>query len=298
MAAIKATGNNLLAVYDPKDSVGIIDRYFPGSKYFSEFERYDRFLDLILNDPDEKSVAYTVVCSPNHLHDSHVRHGLRNCCDVICEKPLVLNPWNLESLSALEVRTGKKVFNILQLRLHPTIINLKNRVKNHSLDKKYDITLTYITARGAWYLNSWKGDLSKSGGICTNIGVHFFDMLIYLFGGVEGYQVHLHSDTRAPGFLELKNARVQWFMSIDINDLPQASREGGKTTFRSLVINGEEILFTDGFEDLHLACYKEILNGNGFGLDQAAPAIELVSALRKQVPARCLDMHPMLNSCD
>lgn len=298
MAAIKDTGNDLVAIFDPKDSVGVIDKFFPESKYFSEFERYDRYVDRVLNDPLQKSIAFTVVCSPNYLHDSHIRHGLRNLCDVICEKPLVLNSWNLDTLAELENKTGKQVWNILQLRLHPTILQLKRELISQNLEKKYDVSLTYITARGSWYLQSWKGDLAKSGGITTNIGIHFFDMLIHLFGAVESYQMHRHSETEAAGFLELKNARVRWFMSIDKNDLPKNIPKTGAQTYRSLTLNGNEVLFSDGFEDLHLACYKEILKGNGFGLNDARPAIELVGALRNQIPVYSADAHPMVNFRD
>lgn len=291
MKAIKDTNNNLVAAVDRFDSVGIIDSYFPEADFFTEFERFDRHVDKLKRKGNP--VNYVSICSPNYLHDSHIRFGLKNNADVICEKPLVLNPWNIDSLAEFEKETGKKVYNILQLRLHPSIIALKEKVANTQRDTKYDLDLTYITSRGNWYYTSWKGDSSKSGGIATNIGVHFYDMLGFIFGKVEKNIVHLHTHDRAAGFLEFEKARVRWFLSINSETVPEELRAKGKKTYRSILLEGEEIEFSDGFTELHTESYKHILAGNGFGLDQARSSIQIVHDIRTQQPLGLKgDYHP------
>jgi UDP-N-acetyl-2-amino-2-deoxyglucuronate dehydrogenase len=278
MKAIKETGNELVAALDKHDNVGVLDSYFPNADFFTEFERFDRHLDKLKRKGDK--VDFISICSPNYLHDSHIRYALRYGADAICEKPLVLNPWNLEALEDIERETGKRVNTILQLRLHPGIIALKERIQNSPKDKVFDIDLKYMTSRGNWYYASWKGDLSKSGGIATNIGIHFFDMLIWIFGDVKGLQVKSQSADHAEGFLELERARVNWFLSINYDDIPEAVKASGKRTFRSMLVEGEEIEFSDGFTDLHTRSYDEILKGNGFGLEEARKSIALVKSLR------------------
>lgn len=291
MKAIKDTNNNLVAAVDRFDSVGIIDSYFPEADFFTEFERFDRHVDKLKRKGNP--VNYVSICSPNYLHDSHIRFGLKNNADIICEKPLVLNPWNIDSLAEFEKETGKKVYNILQLRLHPSIIALKEKVANTQRDTKYDLDLTYITSRGNWYYTSWKGDSSKSGGIATNIGVHFYDMLGFIFGKVEKNIVHLHTHDRAAGFLEFEKARVRWFLSINSETVPEELRAKGKKTYRSILLEGEEIEFSDGFTELHTESYKHILAGNGFGLDQARSSIQIVHDIRTQQPIGLKgDYHP------
>jgi UDP-N-acetyl-2-amino-2-deoxyglucuronate dehydrogenase len=291
LKAIKDTGNRLVAALDRFDSVGIMDSYFPEASFFVEFERFDRHIEKLRR--KGRSVDYLSICSPNYLHDSHIRFGLRHGATVICEKPLVLNPWNLQALSQLEAETGGKVFNILQLRLHPDIIALKNKVDNADPSAIFDVDLAYITSRGSWYYASWKGDLMKSGGIATNIGIHFFDMLIWIFGKVKRNVVHLHQHDRAAGYLELERARVRWFLSINEQTLPAEVRAKGQRTFRSLTMEGSEIEFSEGFKDLHTKSYQNILEGNGFGLMEALPSIELVHQIRTMEPAGVNgDYHP------
>lgn len=291
LKAIKDTQNKLLAAYDPFDSVGIMDSYFPDAAFFVEFERFERHIDKTLR--KGTSVDYVAVCSPNYLHDSHIRFGLRIDADVICEKPLVLNPWNAEALMELEKETGKKINNILQLRLHPNVVKLKEKIDKGSADKIYEFDLTYITSRGSWYYTSWKGDNSKSGGIATNIGIHFFDMLTWLFGPVKNNIVHVHTHDRAAGFLEFAKARVRWFLSIDEHTLPEAARQKGMRTYRSMTLEGEEIEFSDGFTDLHTRSYQEILNGKGFGVADAMPSIQIAHAIRHNQPVGLTgDYHP------
>jgi UDP-N-acetyl-2-amino-2-deoxyglucuronate dehydrogenase len=290
MKAIKDLNFNLIAAYDKFDSVGIMDSYFPNADFFTEFERFDRHLEKQKN--LGVKADYISICSPNYLHDSHMRFALRYGAHAICEKPLVLNPWNLDSLAELEKETGKKIYNILQLRLHPTIIKLKDKYQNRQ-GKKIDIDLTYITSRGNWYYTSWKGDIQKSGGIASNIGVHFFDMLQWIFGKAQTTQVHQQTHDRASGFLELENARVRWFLSINENCLPEMAVKVGKRTFRSIQIDGEELEFSDGFTDLHTVSYQEIINGNGFGLMEAAPSINVVHQIRNSNPLGLKgDYHP------
>lgn len=274
LKAIKETGNKLLAAVDPHDSVGILDSFFPETSFFTEFERFDRHLEKFRRGSKENKIDYLSICSPNHLHDAHIRLALRVGASAICEKPLVINPLNLDALQALEKETGSKINTVLQLRVHPALIELKNKLKN--TDHKANVVLTYVTPRGLWYNYSWKGNEEKSGGITTNIGIHLFDLLIWLFGEVQKNKVHLYEKNRAGGFLELKNAYVQWFLSIEKDDLPTAEQ-----TYRSVNINGEEINFSSGFSELHTNVYKQIFAGNGFGIDDARPSIELVYNIRK-----------------
>lgn len=279
MKAIKETGNNLLAAMDPSDSVGIIDSYFPQSYFFTEFERFDRHIEKLKYDDDIK-LDYVSICSPNYLHDAHMRFALRSGADAICEKPLVLNPWNIDKLQKVEENTGKKIYNILQLRVHPSIIALREKILSEKKDTKYDVKLTYLTSRGNWYNACWKGDESKSGGVATNIGVHFFDMLSWLFGKVQDVKVEKRELNTASGYLEFENARVKWFLSTDANYLPNEIKEKDQTTFRSITINGEELEFSGGFTDLHTLVYKDILAGKGYGLTEARSAIEIVHQIR------------------
>lgn len=278
MKAIKDTGNDLVAAFDPYDGVGIMDSYFPDAEYFTEFERFDRHIDKLRRQGNP--IDFISVCSPNYLHDAHIRFGLRSGCNVICEKPLVLNPWNIDSLCEIEQETGKKVYTILQLRLHSGIIALKEKVANGPKDKIYDVNLKYMTSRGKWYHRSWKGDVSKSGGIATNIGVHFFDMLSWVFGEIKENTVHQISDDTASGRLSFERANVEWFLSIDYDQIPEDVKLQGKRTFRTLNMEGEEIEFSDGFTELHTNSYKEILNGNGFGILETKNAIDMVSKIR------------------
>lgn len=278
LKAIKDTGNKLVAALDKSDTVGIIDSYFPDADFFTEFERFDRHLEKLRR--AGKKIDYVSICSPNYLHDSHIRFALRHRADAICEKPLVLNPWNIDALTELERETGQKVYTILQLRLHPSIISMRNKVLAGPADKVYDVHLNYITSRGSWYHYSWKGDASKSGGIATNIGIHFFDMLIWIFGNVKHVENTILSEESASGFLELERARVKWNLSINYHHLPESVKAGQKRTFRTLSIDGEEVEFSDGFTELHTASYRNILDGNGFGLEEARPSLELVHKLR------------------
>ena len=278
LKAIKETGNNLVAALDKHDNVGILDSYFPNADFFTEFERFDRHLDKLKRKGSR--VDYISICSPNYLHDSHIRFALRYGANAICEKPLVLNPWNLDALGEIELETGRKINTVLQLRLHPAIIALREKIGRASKDKTYDVELKYITSRGNWYHSSWKGDLSKAGGIATNIGIHFFDMLIWIFGAVKDIKVTRMEPDTAAGFIELEHARVSWFLSIDYNQLPKQAKSEGKRTYRSLTLGGEEIEFSEGFTDLHTKSYHEILHGKGFGLKDAGPSIDLVYKIR------------------
>jgi len=285
MKAIKDTGNTLTAALDKCDSVGIIDSYFPDADFFTEFERFDRHIDKLRRKGE--GIDYVSICSPNYLHDAHIRFALRNEADAICEKPLVLNPWNLDALQEVERETGKKVYNILQLRVHPEIVKLKNIVEREYKKKgsKYKIDLSYITSRGKWYFVSWKGDINKSGGVATNIGIHFFDMLIWIFGNVKHYEVHYSEPLKKmAGYLELEKAEVRWFLSVDSKDLPEVAVREGKRTYRSITLEGKEIEFSGGFTDLHTVVYQKILRGEGFGIEDARPSIELVYMLRNAQP--------------
>jgi len=294
LKAIKETGNEVVAAFDPFDSVGVIDSYFPKADFFVEFERFDRHIEKLRRSGNK--VDYVSICSPNYLHDAHIRFALRNHADAICEKPLVLNPWNLDALQEIENETENKIYSILQLRHHKAIRELKEKIANSSADKIYDIDLTYITSRGNWYYTSWKGDINKSGGVATNIGIHFFDMLIWIFGEVKLNEVHIHNHDCAAGYLELENARVKWFLSINENHLPETARKENKRTFRSIQIEGEELEFSDGFTDLHTQSYDQILEGNGYDLDAVRPSIEVVHDLRTQRPVKPDgNNHPLSN---
>ncbi|OGP80301.1 MAG: oxidoreductase [Deltaproteobacteria bacterium RBG_19FT_COMBO_60_16] len=297
MKAIRDTGNRIVCALDKSDSVGILDSFFYDVAFFAEFERFDRHAEKLRRQGGDKRIHYTSICSPNYLHDAHVRFSLRIGADAICEKPLVLNPWNLDALAELEQESGKRIFNILQLRVHPSIIALREKIRQAPAGKKYAIDLTYITARGNWYFASWKGDISKSGGIATNIGVHFFDMLLWVFGGVKHFELHIADDRKITGFLELEKAQVRWFLSVGKEDLPEMAVKEGKTTYRSITVDGEEFEFSGGFVDLHTVIYQEILAGRGFGIEEARPSIDLVHRLRNAVPARNpgSHVHPLLN---
>ena len=293
--AIKETGNNLLASLDRFDSVGRIDSYFPQSDFFVEFERFDRHFDKMKRSGTK--IDYVSICSPNYLHDSHIRFALRHHADAICEKPIVLNPWNIDALQEIEKETGNKIYTVLQLRLHPKIIDLKNRIKNSPPDKIHDIDLTYITSRGNWYNISWKGDMQKSGGVATNIGVHFFDMLAWIFGAVKTNIVHYSDANKAGGYLELEKARIRWFLSLDYNDIPDDVKKSGKRTFRSITVDGEEIEFSEGFTELHTETYKEILAGRGFGIEEARQSVETVHTIRNSKPSGLKgEYHPFLKT--
>jgi UDP-N-acetyl-2-amino-2-deoxyglucuronate dehydrogenase len=291
--AIRDTGNRLVAALDRFDSVGFMDSYFPEADFFTEFERFDRHIAK-LNRTGTR-VDFVSICSPNYLHDSHIRFALRNGADAICEKPLVLNPWNIDALKDYEQETGRKVWNILQLRHHPAIIELKDKVSRGPADRMYNIDLSYITSRGNWYHYSWKGDAEKSGGVATNIGVHFFDMLSWIFGDVKQNTIHLLNKDKAAGYLELERARVRWFLSIDYNDIPDEIKSGGLRTYRSITIDGEEIEFSGGFTDLHTVSYEKILEGNGFGLEAARKSIQTVYTIRNTTPVGIKgEYHPIL----
>ena len=292
LKAIKDTGNNLIAALDPYDGVGIMDSYFPQADFFTEFERFDRHVDKLRR--QGTSLDYVSICSPNFLHDAHIRFGLRNNADVICEKPIVLNPWNVEALKDLENETGKNIYNILQLRLHPSVIELKNKIDNSEPGKIYDVDLSYITSRGHWYYTSWKGDVTKSGGVATNIGVHFFDMLTWIFGEIKENVVHLHEHDRAAGFLQLEKARVRWFLSINYDTIPEKVKQKGMRTFRSITVDGDEFEFSGGFTELHTRSYKDILAGKGFRISEAENAIKTVHDIRHQTPKGLSgDYHPL-----
>jgi UDP-N-acetyl-2-amino-2-deoxyglucuronate dehydrogenase len=293
--AIKETGNNLLASLDKFDSVGRIDSFFPESDFFVEFERFDRHFDKLKRTGTK--IDYVSICSPNYLHDSHIRFALRHQAEAICEKPIVLNPWNVEALQEIENETGHKIYTVLQLRLHPRIKELREKILNGPKGKIYDIDLSYITSRGNWYSISWKGDIQKSGGVATNIGIHFFDMLSWIFGDAKKNIVHLSEPHKAAGYLELENARVRWFLSLDYDDMPDCAKKSGMRTFRSINIEGEEIEFSEGFTDLHTLTYKEILAGRGFGLKEARQSVDIVYTIRNSKPVGLLgDYHPILKT--
>lgn len=295
MKAIKETGNALTVALDRADSVGIIDSHFPEAHFFTEFERFDRHVDKLRRADSDSKIDYVSICSPNYLHDSHMRFALRSDADAICEKPLVLNPWNIDGLQQIVADTGRQIHTILQLRLHPNIIALKEQVAAAPADKVFEVDLTYITSRGRWYLQSWKGEGEKSGGIATNIGVHFYDMLHFIFGDLKENKVHLSEATKAAGYLEYEKARVRWFLSIDIEDVPAAVRATGQRTYRSITYDGQAIEFSGGFTDLHTRSYEEILAGRGFGLDENRVAIETVATIRNAAPVSDLsDAHPFV----
>lgn len=294
LKAIRETGNSLLAAMDPSDSVGIIDSYFPEADFFVEFERFDRHIDKLRR--QGRQVDFISICSPNYLHDSHIRFALRSRAHAICEKPLVLNPWNYDGLAEYEKETGRKVYNVLQVRLHPSIQELRRRILESPAGKIHDITLTYITGRGNWYHYSWKGNNQKSGGIATNIGIHFFDMLIWIFGDVKANTTYLLKQDKASGYLELERARVRWYLSLDTDDLPDELKKEGQRTHRSITIDDEEFEFSNGFTDLHTLTYRNILEGEGFGLEESKKSLEAVYTIRNATPVPPKgDYHPLLN---
>ena len=298
LQAIKNTGNNLVAAMDPHDSVGILDNFFPKTSFFTEFERFDRHLEKLRRTKSTEKIDYLSICSPNNLHDAHIRLALRVGADAICEKPLVLNPWNLDQLQEIEEETGKKVYTVLQLRVHPALVKIKeklSRVKNKK--QKHNVVLTYITSRGPWYHYSWKGREDISGGVATNIGIHFFDMLIWMFGAVQKNHLFLRESNKSAGFMELKDANVRWYLSIDTGDLPDSDKLGEKyqSTYRSITIDGKELEFTNGFTDLHKKIYEEIILGNGFGIETARSSIEAAYDIRNLPVTNLKELfHPML----
>ena len=298
MRAIADTGNRLAAALDPNDSVGVIDSYFPEAAFFTEFERFDRHAEKLRRKGGEAAIDYVSICSPNYLHDAHMRFALRIGADAICEKPLVLNPWNLDALAELQAENGARVWNILQLRLHPSIIALKEKVAAdlaENPDKIYDIDLTYLTSRGRWYFVSWKGAQEKSGGIATNIGIHFFDMLMWIFGPVKTNIVHKSEADTAAGYFDLAHARVRWFLSVNADYLPKEATDKGMRTYRSIQVDGEEIEFSGGFTDLHTLSYQEVLAGRGFPLEEARPSLETVYTIRNaEVAGKTGEHHPFL----
>jgi UDP-N-acetyl-2-amino-2-deoxyglucuronate dehydrogenase len=280
MKAIKETGNNLVCALDPYDGIGIMDSYFPEAAFFTEPERFDRHLDKLRRQGDKK-IDYVSICSPNYMHDAHIRMALRNQAHAICEKPLVLNPWNLDALQEIEQETGKHIYTILQLRLHPAIQALKAKVEaEKEKSKVFDVDLTYITSRGKWYFTSWKGDIHKSGGVATNIGVHFFDMLGWIFGDFKGVELKINKPEKAGGKLYFEKANVNWFLSVDDKDLPVEATNAGKRTYRKINIEGQELEFSEGFADLHTTSYMDILANGGFGINDVRKAIEIVAGIR------------------
>jgi UDP-N-acetyl-2-amino-2-deoxyglucuronate dehydrogenase len=295
LKAIRDTGNNLVAAADPKDSVGILDQFGYDVSFFTEIERFDRHLEKLRRGPEAQRIQYITVCSPNYLHDAHCRLAMRVGADVICEKPLVINPWNLDQLEEIEAETGRKVNTVLQLRVHPELLRLKQTLQEDTSGKLHDVVLTYITSRGIWYHVSWKGQAEKSGGVATNIGIHFFDLLLWLFGSAGDVKLYHADDKRMSGYIELENAHVRWFLSVDVNDLPEAAVADGKKTFRSITVDGQEIEFSGGFTDLHTRVYEETLAGRGFGIQDARPSIELTHRIRTS-PISTLDSlaHPFL----
>lgn len=284
MQAIRDTNNRLVAALDKSDSVGILDRYFDDVDFFTEFERFDRHIEKLRRIDEGREIHYVSICSPNYLHDAHIRFALRVEADAICEKPLVLNPWNLDGLKEVEEESGHRIYNVLQLRVHPSIIALKEQIERETPAKKHDINLTYITSRGKWYFYSWKGHVPHSGGVATNIGIHFFDMLVWIFGKVEHSDVHFANERKVAGFLELEKARVRWFLSLDKADLPPKALQQDLSTYRSVQVDGREVEFSGGFTDLHTLVYRDILAGRGFGIEEARPSINLAYQIRNAVP--------------
>jgi UDP-N-acetyl-2-amino-2-deoxyglucuronate dehydrogenase len=294
LKAIKETGNNLAAAVDPADSVGILDRFFPDAAFFTEFERFDRHAEKLRRGDESKRIHYVSICSPNYLHDAHCRFALRVGADAICEKPLVLNPWNIDALAELEQESGRKINTVLQLRVHPALIALREKLQQERPTVKHDVLLTYITSRGRWYLVSWKGQVDRSGGLATNIGIHFFDLLIWLFGGVEIQEVHFADAVTTAGHIELQHARVRWLLSIDRKLLPTGLK-AEQSTYRSITIDGQEVEFSEGFTDLHTEIYRRALTGNGFSLQDARPSINLAHDIRIATPSGiAANSHPML----
>ena len=298
MKAIKDTNNELVAALDTNDSIGIIDSFFPDAYFFTEFERFDSHIDKLHRANNGQAVDFISICSPNYLHDSHVRFALRSGADAVCEKPLVLNAWNIDGLQEMEKDTGQRVNTILQLRVHPSIIALREKIQKEQKSSKHEVDLTYITSRGHWYMESWKGDEKKSGGIATNIGVHFYDMLHFMFGGLQESVVHHSSETMVAGYLEYEKARVRWFLSVDHKYVPESAKFQGQRTYRSIKVDGEELEFSGGFADLHTRSYEEILAGRGFGLEESRVAIETVADIRNAKPVGLKgDYHVFLKEC-
>jgi UDP-N-acetyl-2-amino-2-deoxyglucuronate dehydrogenase len=292
--AIRATGNRIVAAFDPNDSVGLLDDYGLDIRFFPELERFDRYLEKLRRGPSESRVHFLSVCSPNYVHDAHCRLGLRVGADVICEKPLVVKPWNLDALEQLERETGRRVWNVLQLRTHDKLAALRDRVSSEPVDRKHEVILTYVTARGLWYDVSWKGNVERSGGILANIGVHFFDLLLWIFGAAHGARVHLSERRRAAGFLELEHARVRWFLSVEVGDLPECARAAA-STYRSIRVDGDDLEFSDSFTNLHARVYERTIAGRGFGITDARPAIEIAHRLRTMnVSPAGTEAHPFL----
>ncbi|NIM74337.1 MAG: Gfo/Idh/MocA family oxidoreductase [Gammaproteobacteria bacterium] len=295
MKAIRDTGNRLVAAVDPHDSVGVLDAHFPAARFFTEIERFDRHLEKLRREDDGTSVDYVSICSPNYLHDAHVRFALRVGAHAICEKPLVINPWNLDQLKQIEDEHQRRVYTVLQLRLHPGLAELKKKIEGERAGEKHDVTLAYITRRGQWYDSSWKGDIARSGGVSMNIGIHFFDMLIWLYGAVERTEVHLREDRRMAGWIELERAVVRWFLSINEQDLPPQVRQRGGFAHRSITADGQEIDISEGFGDLHTRVYEDILGGGGFGIEDARSAVDLVYHIRNDtMVAMTENVHPLL----
>jgi UDP-N-acetyl-2-amino-2-deoxyglucuronate dehydrogenase len=295
LKAIRDTGNRLVAAVDPHDSVGLLDQYSFDTRFFTEIERFDRHLEKLRRGPEENRVNYVSICSPNYLHDAHCRLALRAGADAICEKPLVINPWNLDPLEEIEVETGHKIHTVLQLRLLPKLLELRKELSESHDQTQHDVVLTYLTSRGAWYHTSWKGNEEKSGGIATNIGIHFFDLLIWLFGSVGDVRVFHNDPSKMSGFLELEHAKVRWFLSVDSSDLPYKPEPGKKTTYRSITVDDKEIEFSEGFTDLHTKVYEETLAGRGFGIEDARPSIELTQRIRTTPVTAAGDLiHPSL----
>ncbi|HUK35195.1 MAG TPA: Gfo/Idh/MocA family oxidoreductase [Vicinamibacterales bacterium] len=295
LKAIRDTGHRLVAAVDPHDAVGVLDKYAFDVRFFTEIERFDRHLEKLRRGAAADRVDYVSVCSPNYLHDAHMRLALRVGANVICEKPLVINPWNLDALQELERETGRRVNTVLQLRLHPELIALREQLSSASTSELHEVCLTYVTARGSWYDVSWKGSEERSGGLVTNIGIHFFDLLIWLFGDVAAFEVHVREAHRLSGYLQLERARVRWFLSSDIRDLPFTPEPGVKTTFRSITVDGREVEFSEGFGDLHTRVYEETLAGRGFSIDDSRPSIELSHRIRQTSAALVPPhLHPML----
>jgi UDP-N-acetyl-2-amino-2-deoxyglucuronate dehydrogenase len=296
MKAIHDTGNTLVAAVDPHDCVGRIDSFFPNTRFFTEIERFDRYLEKCRRSAEEHHVNFVSICTPNYLHDAHIRLALRVRAHAICEKPLVLTPWNLDALAELEAEYNCRVYNVLQLRLIEKLKNIKQEISQSKSNQKREVVLTYVTRRGSWYDVSWKGDRSKSGGPSMNIGVHFFDLLLWLFGEAQNIEVHLNEPRRMSGFVELEKARVRWFLSVDESDLPTSTKMAGKFAYRSMTLDGEEVEFSDGFTDLHTKVYKEIIAGNGFGINEARAAVELVHRINHTDVRSTRNLHPHLRA--
>ena len=295
LKAIKDTGNNLIAAVDPHDSVGILDAYFPKTSFFTEIERFDRHLEKLRRSNHRDKMDYLTICSPNHLHDAHIRLAIRLGAQVICEKPLVLNPWNLDLLEELETETGSNIYTVLQLRLHPSLLKLKKEIESSGTDKKHNVELTYITSRGLWYNYSWKANSQKSGGIATNIGIHLFDLLLWIFGDAKENLVHYNNGSSMGGFIELEKANVRWFLSIDGDQLPSENKKNGRSTYRSIKVDGNEVEFSTGFTELHTEVYKRTLEGRGFKIIDARPSLDLVYNIRNSSLSNNFDcVHPLL----